>query len=96
MPATLTIDPVEDIVPFTAVRASLSKYMEQTRRTGRPIIVTQNGRASTILADLSMFDDLIESLEVRRDVERGLEDMRAGRVFTKDEARKRVMARFEK
>ena len=96
MPATLAIDPVEDIVPFTTFRASLSKFMEQTRRTGRPVIVTQNGKAATILADLSTFDDLIETLEIRRDVERGLEDIRAGRLFTKEQARKRIMARFGK
>ena len=55
-----------------------------------------NGKAATILADLSTFDDLIETLEIRRDVERGLEDIRAGRLFMKEQARKRIMARFGK
>ena len=93
---TLAIDPIEDIVPFTEFRSSLSKFMEQTRRTHRPIVVTQNGKAATVLADLSMFDEMLETLDVRRDVEHGLADARAGRVFAKEEARKRVLADLAK
>ena len=36
----------EDILPLREFRANLTGYITQTRETGRPIIVTQNGRTA--------------------------------------------------
>ena len=35
----------EDIVPLSTFRSDVTRLMSQTRRTHRPIVVTQNGRA---------------------------------------------------
>ena len=96
MPATLAIDLKEDIVPFSTFRASLSKFMEQARRTHRPVVVTQNGRSSSVLLDIDAFEKLQEEMEIRRMVEAAEADFRAGRTTPHDEAMAELKARFRK
>ena len=95
-PVTLAIDLKEDIVPFTTFRASLSKFMEQARRTHRPVVVTQNGKSSSVLLDIDAFEAMQEEMEIRRMVDRTLDDVRAGRTIPQAEAKARIMAKFRK
>lgn len=90
MPLPAPINLEHDVVPFTAFRASLASYIEQTRRTHRPILVTQNGKSAAVLLSPADF----ETLALARAVERGGEDLRAGRVTPHDEARRNILARF--
>lgn len=96
MPATLAIDLKEDIVPFTMFRASLSKFMEQARRTHRPIVVTQNGRSSSVLLNIDVFEAIQEEMEIRRMVETAEADFKAGRTTPHDEAMTELKARLKK
>lgn len=92
LPAPINLE--HDVVPFTAFRASLASYIEQTRRTHRPILVTQNGKSAAVLLSPADFDQAAETLALTRAVERGEEDLRAGRVTPHDEARRKILARF--
>ena len=94
MPLPAPINLEHDVVPFTAFRASHSSYIEQTRRTHRPILVTQNGKSAAVLLSPADFDQAAETLALARAVERGEEDLRAGRVTPHDEARRNILARF--
>ena len=58
----------EDVVPYTEFRASLSSFMAQTRRTHRPILVTQKGKSAAVLLDAADFDDLREQLAIAEDI----------------------------
>ena len=94
MPLPAPINLEHDVVPFTAFRASLAAYIEQTRRTHRPILVTQNGKSAAVLISPADFDQAAETLALARAVERGDEDLRAGRVTPHDEARRKILDRF--
>lgn len=39
------------------------------RETHRPILITQNGRAASYLVDTESMDDLIDQLDLSRDIE---------------------------
>ena len=58
--------PSEDIVPFSECRNKLSAIIERTRKTHRPILITQNGRAASYLIDAERFDNLIDRIELSR------------------------------
>ena len=64
----------EDVISFTECRGKLGEYFDKTRRTHRPIIVTQNGRPTSVLLSIvdwessTRFDDDIEQLELLEDV----------------------------
>jgi antitoxin YefM len=61
--------PSEDVVPFSECRNNFSAYIGQVQSTHRPILVTQNGRAASYLVNATDFDDLMDTLDLMRDVE---------------------------
>lgn len=61
--------PSEDVVPFSECRQNFSTYINRPRETHRPILITQNGRATSYLIDAEDFDTLMDRIELSRDIE---------------------------
>ena len=57
----------EDVVPFTECRRTLSDCMERTARTHRPIVITQNGRAASVMIGIADFEDTWDEIEMWRE-----------------------------
>lgn len=53
----------EDILPLSEFRSNLAGYITQTRETGRPVIVTQNGRTAGVFVNASTWDEIQEKLD---------------------------------
>lgn len=84
----------EDVVPFTECRRRLAEYFERTRVTHRPIVVTQNGRASTLLINISDFEDMRETLELMEDVRIAEAEIERGEVISQEDARRQSRERL--
>ena len=69
----------EDVVSFTECRGKLAEYFEKTRSTHRPVVVTQNGRATTVLVNLADWEQIFAAWEDARLTREVLEDLRIGR-----------------
>lgn len=54
----------EDIKPLSEFRANVSAFVNQLRRTKRPIIITQHGKSAAVLLDASEYDRLLDQLEL--------------------------------
>ena len=61
--------PSEDVVPFSECRNNLSAYIGRVRKTHRPVLITQNGRAASYLIDAESMDALFDQIELSRDIE---------------------------
>ena len=59
----------KDVVSYTECRQTLADCMQRTRRTHRPLVITQNGHAASILLDISDFENLWADHEARRERE---------------------------
>ena len=46
----------EDVIPFTGYRRTLSDCLERTKRTHRPLFITQNRRATTVVMNISEYE----------------------------------------
>ena len=67
----------EDVVSFTECRGKLGEYFEKTRRTHRPIVVTQNGKPTSVIVSISDWEPLSASWEnEQRIATQVLEDLR--------------------
>ncbi len=78
----MIIDPKDDIQPLTAFKQNASGLLRQMQRTGRPIVLTRNGKAAAVAMDVESYRELIaeiDRLETIEGVRRGLEDVEAGR-----------------
>jgi prevent-host-death family protein len=80
----------EDIVPLSSFRADVTRLMSQTRQTHRPIVITQNGRASNVFLDVGDYQKLIDKLDMMMDIYKGEQDVVAGRVHSTDDVRRAV------
>jgi prevent-host-death family protein len=62
----------DDVVPVQDLRAALARYIERVDKTGRPVIITQRGRAAAALVSTAMLDALEDERELLRKALRGL------------------------
>ena len=82
--------PSEDVVPFSECRQNFSSYINRPRETHRPILITQNGRATSYLVDAADFDALMDRLELSRDVEISRREFAEGKGIPHKEAMRQI------
>lgn len=85
----------EDLQPATDLQSKAEGLLRKVQDTRRPVVLTQEGRGAAVLVDIDSYQSLLEELDLLRDVHRGLADVEAGRVVPHDEARARLLARYE-
>jgi len=91
-----TLDVGKDIHSLSDFERNSREFLERMRRTGKPVVLTINGKAEAVIQDASSYQrllDYIDEMEALEGIKRGLADLEAGRVtpvekFEKD-SRKR-------
>jgi len=56
----------EDVVPFTEYRRTLNDCFARTARTHRPIVITQNGRSTSVMMSIADFESTWDEIEAMR------------------------------
>ena len=56
----------EDVVPFTEYRRTLNDCFARTARTHRPIVITQNGRSTSMMMSVADFESTWDEIETWR------------------------------
>jgi prevent-host-death family protein len=79
------IDFTEDILPLSEFRSTIADCILKTRRTHRPILVTQNGRAASFLIDVADFQKMRETFELINDIRAAEAEIEHGEEITQDE-----------
>ena len=87
------ISVADDIVPIGEFKASLSKWIEKSKSSGHPIIVTQNGRPAAVVLSPKDYDKLNELEQFVDSVTRGLTDSNEGNVLTSNQVHKELEKR---
>ncbi|MFZ0815777.1 MAG: type II toxin-antitoxin system Phd/YefM family antitoxin [Candidatus Sulfotelmatobacter sp.] len=75
----------EDIHSFTTFKRNSSDLMKQLKKTGRPLVLTINGKAEVVLLDPIIYQQVAEHLDVIARIRRGLAQARKGEGQTVDE-----------
>ena len=75
-----------NIHPLNAFAFNSEKILEQLDAVKCPLILTVNGEAKLVVQDAESYQALLERVEVIEGLQRGLQDMRAGRVKPTKEA----------
>jgi prevent-host-death family protein len=84
----------EDIVPIGELKVHLSEKIRVMRDSGRPLVVTQNGKAAAVILSPEEFDLLATQARFVSAVHSGLGDLAAGRVFSDEDVGRRLDDRF--
>lgn len=78
-----------DICSLTDFQRNARSLIEQLRETGRPQVLTVNGRAEIVVQDAAAYQALLDRLDYAESVlgiQRGLKSMRQGEGKPLDEA----------
>ena len=89
------IDLDRDIRPVSDFRAHASAVLKEVQRSGRPVVITQHGRSAAVLVDVKTYQDMVDALEVLKDIVKSRADFAEGRTHSHDEVRERLLARYE-
>lgn len=83
----------QDIQPLSEFRSKVAFYFDKVKRTKRPLIITQNGKSSAILLDVSSYQSLINKLEVLEDIKLAEDQIAQGMEISHREAKKKFTKR---
>ena len=75
----------KDIVTVSDFKARASEWLRQIAGSGRPLVITQNGKPAGVLLSPAAFDELSERQEFLAAVQEGMADEQAGRSHTSEE-----------
>jgi prevent-host-death family protein len=69
----------EDVKTVSELKHSLRSVFEQIHQTGRPVVVTVNGKPDVVLMDAAQFERKLRALNLASLLARGEDDIRRGR-----------------
>ena len=67
---------IQDIRSLTDFQRDTKAHLKRLKRTGRPEVLTVNGRAELIVQDAAAYEETIDAI---RGIQRGLDEMEAGK-----------------
>jgi prevent-host-death family protein len=76
------VDITKDIQPMTTFRNHSAEIMRHLQATGRPVVLTVNGKAAAVVQDAEAYQhllDLAAGASAEEGIRQGLEDLRNGR-----------------
>ncbi len=94
MPRAKPSKPSEDIRPLSEVRANIAAVIGQVQDTKRAVILTQHGRSAAVLLDVQTYEELLDELELLRDVRAAEDEIVSGEGMPHGKARAEVLRRL--
>jgi len=86
---------IEDIHSLTDFQRDAKRHLANVNRTGRPKVLTVNGKAQGVLLGKKAFQSIQDSLEelaTLKSIQRGLDDLKSGRTVPAKRAHERLLS----
>jgi prevent-host-death family protein len=85
-----------DIRPISEFRANVAELIEQVRTTGRPLVLTQRGRSAAVVLDVADYQQIIDDVDLFRDVRTAVEQIEAGKGVSNRDAKAELRRWFSR
>jgi PHD/YefM family antitoxin component YafN of YafNO toxin-antitoxin module len=72
------INVTRDIHSLTTFKRKSVSLMKQLKKTGRPLVLTINGKAEAVVLDPAAYQDIADHLDAVASIRRGLAQARRG------------------
>ncbi|MEP7309353.1 MAG: type II toxin-antitoxin system Phd/YefM family antitoxin [Acidobacteriota bacterium] len=89
---------LKEILPLTDFQRHTKAHLKRLKETGRPQVLTVNGRAEVVVQDAEAYQTLLDTVqraEALEGIRRGLEDVKAGRTRPLADALEDLVRRHE-
>jgi antitoxin YefM len=85
-----------DIQPLSEFRANAAAFIQQVRRTRRPLVLTQHGKSAAVLLDVEEYERLVERAEIIEDVAAAEEQLARGEGVEHAAAKAQMLGRIRR
>lgn len=85
-----------DIHSISDFKRNTPDFVKQLKKTGKPVVLTMNGRARVVVQDAESYQNMLDVLERAKDIEairEGLADVEQGNTMSLDEFDKEIRRR---
>jgi prevent-host-death family protein len=92
------MDITKDIQPMTAFRNHSAQFIRHLRETGRPVILTVNGKAAAVVQDAEVYQhllDLAAQAGSAEGIRQGLEDLANGHTWSARKVLDQLRAEYD-
>lgn len=83
---------MQDIRSLTDFQRNTKAHLKRLKATRRPAVLTVNGRAELIVQDAAAFEDMLDAI---RGIQRGLDEMKAGKGEPAHRVLDRIRAKYK-
>ena len=87
------LDISKDIDSLTQFKRNTVSFLKRLSKTGRPVVLTVNGKAQVVVQDAESYQRLLEvvdRLETIEQIREGIKSIEEGRGLTLNEAKEKV------
>lgn len=87
-----------DINSLSSFKRDTSRFINQMKETGNPVVLTVNGKAELIVQDAESYQkmlDRLDRLEAIAGIKQGLTDVKAGRTQSLDDFAQEMRSTYE-
>jgi len=83
-----------DIKPVSDFRANAAELIEQVRRSGRPLVLTQRGHSAAVVLGVADYERMVEEIELLSDVRTAVQQIENGQGVSNRDAKAELRRRF--
>jgi prevent-host-death family protein len=70
---------VPEIIPVSDLRQGAADLLGRVRRTGKPVVITQRGRAAAVIVSVEAYEEAEREREILKRIARGERVVKSGR-----------------
>jgi len=83
---------LQDIRSLTDFQRNTKAHLRRLKSSGRPAVLTVNGKAELIVQDAAAFEDMLDAI---RGIQRGLDEIKAGKGEPARKVLDRIRAKYK-
>ena len=84
----------QDIRSLSDFRANAALYVQNIRKSRRPLVITQNGKSSAVVIDVNEYESLLEKIELLQDVQIARQQLADGKGIEHQAARELILKKL--
>jgi prevent-host-death family protein len=88
---------IRDIHSLSNFKRNTSDFIKQMKQTGKPVVLTVNGKAELVVQDAESYQkllELLEQLETITGIKQGLEDIDTGKTRPLSEFEREMQQKY--
>ena len=84
------MDLKRDVIPVTTLKSRTKQILERIRKTGEPVLVTQNGHSAVMIVDIDAFQRQERKLHLLEEIAEGEREILEGKGISYAEVKTRA------